>query len=227
MVDCGPLGYLSIAAHGHADALSFVLSAGGVELLIDPGTYAFHTEKRWRDYFRSTFAHNTVCVDGLNQSEMGGNFLWLRKASATCELAPTCGDMQKFAGWHDGYLHLKDPVTHRREISFISSSNCFEVVDQLLCKGRHQIEVCWHLAENCEVEVVDAKALITAGPVRLTISMQGAKFVPTLLHGQENPPAGWVSRAFDAKTPSSTLVWQGQIQGDTSLCTRLQLVFGV
>src|SRR5207247_613670 len=26
LVDCGPLGYLSIAAHGHADALSFSLS---------------------------------------------------------------------------------------------------------------------------------------------------------------------------------------------------------
>ena len=28
IVDAGPLGYLSIAAHGHADALSFVLSVG-------------------------------------------------------------------------------------------------------------------------------------------------------------------------------------------------------
>ena len=49
----------SIAAHGHADALSFTLSVGGREFLIDPGTYAYHTQERWRQYFRGTAAHNT------------------------------------------------------------------------------------------------------------------------------------------------------------------------
>ena len=71
-----PLGYLSIAAHGHADALSFTLSVGGNEILIDPGTFAYHTQKRWREYFRGTSAHNTLRVDGADQSVPGGNFLW-------------------------------------------------------------------------------------------------------------------------------------------------------
>ena len=43
MADAGPLGYQTIAAHGHADALSFTLSVGGMEFLVDPGTYAYHT----------------------------------------------------------------------------------------------------------------------------------------------------------------------------------------
>lgn len=76
VADAGPLGYLSIAAHGHADALSFTLSVAGRELLIDPGTYAYHTQKFWRDYFKGTSAHNTVRVDGVDQSVSGGNFLW-------------------------------------------------------------------------------------------------------------------------------------------------------
>src|SRR5690606_32758000 len=67
-IDCAPLGYLSIAAHGHADALAFTLSVAGHELLIDPGTYAYHTQKTWRDYFRGTLAHNTVRIDGEDQS---------------------------------------------------------------------------------------------------------------------------------------------------------------
>src|SRR5205085_8732813 len=57
VADAGPLGYRSIAAHGHADALSFTLSAGGREFLVDPGTYAYHTQARWRSYFRGTGAH--------------------------------------------------------------------------------------------------------------------------------------------------------------------------
>ncbi len=86
VVDAGPLGYRSIAAHGHADALSFTLSVGGLEFLVDPGTYAYHTQGAWRQYFRGTAAHNTVRVDGQDQSESGGNFMWLRKARAGCNL---------------------------------------------------------------------------------------------------------------------------------------------
>ncbi|MGB6122684.1 MAG: heparinase II/III family protein, partial [Bacteroidota bacterium] len=41
--DSGPLGYLSLAAHGHADALSIVLNYDGRPFLVDPGTYAYHT----------------------------------------------------------------------------------------------------------------------------------------------------------------------------------------
>src|SRR5207245_173758 len=76
IADCGPLGYLSIAAHGHADALSFTLSIAGDEVLIDPGTYAYHTHSGWRAHFRGTAAHNTVRIDGVDQSVPAGNFLW-------------------------------------------------------------------------------------------------------------------------------------------------------
>lgn len=82
--DAGPLGYLGIAAHGHADALALTLSVAGQTVLVDPGTYAYHTQKQWRDYFRGTSAHNTVRIDGRDQSESGGNFLWLRKAQSQC-----------------------------------------------------------------------------------------------------------------------------------------------
>src|SRR5690606_20444630 len=46
--DCGPLGLGSIAAHGHADALSVTLRVGGHDLLVDPGTYDYFTERPYR-----------------------------------------------------------------------------------------------------------------------------------------------------------------------------------
>ena len=60
VADAGP-GYLSLAAHGHADALALVLSLGGRPVLIDPGTYAYHTQRRWRDYFAGPLL-TTRCV---------------------------------------------------------------------------------------------------------------------------------------------------------------------
>ena len=60
VVDAGPLGYQTTPAHGHADALAFTMSVGGLEFLVDPGTFAYHTEAQWRSYFRGTAAHNTL-----------------------------------------------------------------------------------------------------------------------------------------------------------------------
>ena len=40
--DGGPHGFLSIAAHGHADALSIEVRHDGVDLFVDPGTYCYH-----------------------------------------------------------------------------------------------------------------------------------------------------------------------------------------
>jgi len=66
----GPLGLKPLGGHGHADALSFWLSVKGQPVFIDPGTYLYHSGGKWRNYFRSTRAHNTICVDGLNQGEI-------------------------------------------------------------------------------------------------------------------------------------------------------------
>src|SRR5262249_820859 len=104
VVDAGPLGYRSIAAHGHADALALTLSLGGMEFLIDPGTYAYHTQRLWRAYFRGTAAHNTVAVDGRDQSETGGSFMWLRKARAACSVWSSTAQKDWFEGWHDCYV---------------------------------------------------------------------------------------------------------------------------
>jgi hypothetical protein len=48
----------------------------GVDILADPGTYGYHGEPAWREWFRSTAAHNTVELAGVNQAESGGPFLW-------------------------------------------------------------------------------------------------------------------------------------------------------
>ena len=79
VVDCGPLGYGTIAAHGHADALSIWASLGGAECLVDLATFVYQEDGDWRSYFRGTSAHNTIRIDRLDQSEMLGLFLWGEK----------------------------------------------------------------------------------------------------------------------------------------------------
>ena len=65
--DSGPLGE---GNHGHFDCLSFELAAFGRSLIVDPGRYTYSEagDTNWRVRFRGTSAHNTVCVDGRQQT---------------------------------------------------------------------------------------------------------------------------------------------------------------
>ncbi len=223
VVDAGPLGYLSIAAHGHADALAFTLSVGSNEVLVDPGTYAYHGEKRWRDYFRGTAAHNTLRVDGEDQSVSGGNFMWLAHARARCEHFETWAERDAFEGAHDGYLRLSDPVLHRRRIEFDKPNMRIEVRDTLECAEEHSVELHWHLAEGCAAQVSGHAVEVGCAGVRVRVECPRELSTPEVVVGQDDPPLGWISRRLDEKTPSPVIVCAGRIGGRISLSTVIRI----
>jgi len=223
IVDGGELGYLSIAAHGHADALSFTLSVAGNEVLIDPGTYAYHTQKKWRDFFRGTSAHNTIRVDGVDQSVSGGNFLWLRHAKARCTGAETGGEVETWVGEHNGYARLDDPVVHHRTITFNKERMIVWVRDVLECNKNHMVEVFLHFAETCTVVTEGVQVIATAENVMVRMRFQDPAWVPQYIVGCDELPQGWVSRKFDEKLPAPCVIWSGKITGTTELVTELQI----
>ena len=224
VADAGPLGYRSIAAHGHADALSFTLSAGGVEFLIDPGTFAYHTQERWRDYFRGTAAHNTVRVDGLDQSVPGGNFMWLRKARSACSLWLSSTEQDTFEGWHDGYMRLDDPVKHRRLLQLHKKERRLVVEDMLEMEEEHEVELFFHCAERCRVDAVPGGFLVSEGLRSIRIALPERAGARAAVHRASLAPiAGWVSRAFDAREPGWTIVWQARVSGSTRLRSEIAI----
>jgi hypothetical protein len=221
-VDAGPLGYQSIAAHGHADALAFTLSVGGAEFFVDPGTYAYHTKREWRDYFRGTSAHNTVRVDGMDQSRSGGKFMWLEKAQTRCSHWSVTTTRETFEAWHDGYRRLPDPVLHRRRITFDKPARRFAIEDTLETHGRHTIELYFHCSEQCTIEAAARDCAIGNGSRIVSLKL------PRVPNGEVNiylgsvtPILGWISRRFDEKLPSPTIVWRGTVTGSTVLRTEI------
>jgi hypothetical protein len=221
VADAGPLGYREIAAHGHADALAFTLSIGGLEVLVDPGTYAYHTQGDWRAYFRGTAAHNTVRIDGCDQSEQGGNFMWLRKAGAACSRWRSTDAEDIFEGWHDGYLALEDPVLHRRSITLDKAEGRIAIEDTLQMEGSHTVELFFHAHEECAAALEPGGATLRRGGRTLRITWPDLPGVAELLRGSVAPIAGWVSRAFDCKVPAPTLVWRARLAGRSTLQTRI------
>jgi hypothetical protein len=222
VADAGALGYREIAAHGHADALAFTLSVGGQEFLVDPGTFAYHTEGDWRAYFRGTAAHNTVRVDGCDQSQPGGNFMWLRKARAQCSVWHSTAAEDVFEGAHDGYNVLADPVTHRRRIALDKDRRRVTIDDTLEMAGEHEIDIFFHCHEDAAVRAVPGGFEIARGSrvMRLAFPDHPAGQA-RLLQGSLAPIAGWISRRFDHKQPAPTLVWTARLNGTATLRTTL------
>lgn len=213
LADAGPLGYLSIAAHGHADALAVTLWVGGKEFLIDPGTYAYHTQKQWRDYFRGTSAHNTVRIDGLDQSVPGGNFMWIRHAQAECVDWRNNAEEAVFYGRHDGYQRLADPVAHSRKIRLDKRQQSFLIVDTLACKQTHAAERFWHFSEQCAVSVDDDGTIIGENSGRQIRIRPMQPVATAVFRGNQLVPSGWVSRRYDVKEPTTTVVWTNAVNG--------------
>lgn len=220
VVDAGPLGYGPLAAHGHADALSFTLSLGGVEMLVDPGTYTYRPDTPWRAYFRGTSAHNTVRIDGIDQSEPGGSFMWLSKANAGCTRWFTGGALDGFDGWQDGYMRLADPVMHRRKVLLEKTRRRIIVEDRLEMQGTHLVEIFFHFAEDCRLQAVDGQfhAQRSGREMHIQLPRQDGSEA-RICHGQESPPLGWISRRFDDRQASPVLVWSATLAGPASLRT--------
>ena len=82
VLKAGPFGLGPLHAHGHADLLSLYLSVDGEEVVVDPGTFTYYGDPRWRDHGRSTAAHSTLRVDGREQAEPFGPFIWRKPPRA-------------------------------------------------------------------------------------------------------------------------------------------------
>ncbi len=227
VADAGALGYLAIAAHGHADALAFTLTVGGRPFLVDSGTFAYHTEAAWRRYFRGTSAHNTVVVDGQDQSLFAGPFLWLRHAEARVDAFICSPELQMLSAHHDGYRRLADPVTHRRTWRYDTRSATLEVCDELICSGAHTVEIFWHFAPQCQVVCEAGRIGAERDGLRVRLEPPAA-LSATLVRGRTPEagarPLGWVSSGFDLKAPATTAVFAGRIRGDTRLQSRLRIL---
>jgi len=225
--DGGPHGFLSIAAHAHADALSLEVRHDGVDLFADPGTYCYHGEPAWRQWFRSTAAHNTIEVAGVSQSESGGPFLWNTQAT-TRTLAGAVGHLavQTWSAEHDGYQRLTPSVTHRRSVTLDSPGRHLTVVDTLESGGAVDAVLRWQLGPDVQVELDGAYATLT-WPVRgerrrgrLTLP---AELDWTAHRGKDHPIEGWYSPRFGSRVPATCLVGRGSSAVATRLVTKLEL----
>lgn len=201
--DVGPLGLAPDFAHGHADALSFVLSVNGRWVCVDPGTGFYNGPPRIRDYFRSVRSHNSVRIDGRNQSEPIGPFRWSRPVKTSDSGFKTGKGWSMLFGEYKG-----GEIRHRRSLIHLPEQAVI-IVDETLGVGPHLIERFLHFAPDCSVELNEkGNILTTVDSGRLLIGSTGPPHPPPVLHrGEEHPPFGLYSPAYGRIVPTVTAHW--------------------
>jgi uncharacterized heparinase superfamily protein len=169
ILDCGPIGD---GGHGHYDLLSVELAAGGRPLVLDPGRFTYHEgDPNLRHWFKATRAHNTVCVDDLDQTEyhrgkpkgaIGEGRLIARSQTTGLDVL-----------WAEAASPRYD-ARHARRVLFVNGEYwVFE--DRLSAIRPHRYDLRWHLApealgsvelsaEECSVRVPGLLLAFAPGP---------------------------------------------------------------
>lgn len=206
--DTGPLGCHVCGGHGHADLLAVQCSAYGENYLVDPGTGCYTTGSVWREYFRSTRAHSTVRVDGLDQAVTAGPFAWCERPAArllACGTEPANGTPFAVAE-HRGYARLADPVTHRRRLWFLDGT-AWLIVDELLGGKAHGVELRFQFAPLPVGEEEEGWVRARGRSSSLLLkTFSSVDLEIDLAVGRREPPQGWYSPNYGRWVPAPTLV---------------------
>jgi hypothetical protein len=205
MFDCGPLGMPPLCAHGHADALSIQLVLENTPVLIDPGTYNYYDQLTWKNYFRGTSAHNTICVDRQDQSEIASYFVWRNQAPTKICHWQTAANFDWVIAEQTGYQRLRQPVIHRRHIFYLRD-HYWIVSDQLFGHGQHIFEQNFHFAPEGRLRRQNEIFIWENTTTQLRLAPVWGNDLNLQIHeGCLNPIRGWISPAFHQKIPGQTL----------------------
>jgi len=161
LIDCGPVGPDYQPGHAHCDTLSYELALDGARLIVDSGVHDYEAGAR-RLASRTTAGHNTVMIDGREQSEIWGSFRVARRARPVAALLQAQLAGCTFEGTHDGYRRLPGKPVHHRRIHY-DGAGVIEVTDDITGRGRHQAASRIRLAPGYTPDITGSYAAVS-GP---------------------------------------------------------------
>ena len=210
----GPLGMAPTYGHGHSHALSIQLYHNGHPVLSDPGTYSYTGQPEWREYFRSTKAHNTININDKDQAQQELLFMWSKPYNCKTLYFEQHKDSYIYIAQHDGYLN--QDVLHKRMFIF-SPNEGLHVKDFLLSSVKYKAELCWNI---CSL-VNDGKITTSDNSIldcKLKKSTSDLTFKDNF---QIND--GWHSPQYNQKYPIKRIVSSINAQGNSSFTSTFTL----
>ena len=210
------MGLPPLYAHGHLDALSFVLSIGGNPVFVDPGTYLYHNAESWRHYFRSTQAHNTIRINQKELSDQPGDFMFGKPYYIRWNRLRTEGHTVLWEASHSAYTGVC------RTIFWDRRKKGFTIIDIPGRKLPAHIELFFHIHPDFTISQEQGKMLIRNKTFALSLESDNA--LKSEIHfGETCPPLGWYSSDFNRLTPGFTIKSHGILYARREVITRIGL----
>jgi uncharacterized heparinase superfamily protein len=210
--DVGPIGVDYQAGHGHADTLAIEASFRGQRLWVDPGTWAYDLDDR-RKYDRSTAAHNTICVDQTDSSEVWHIFRCGRRAYPADVRVTTVEGGFSVSASHDGYRHLSGAPYLTRHVT-LDSDQRLVITDRCDGRGTHRLSAGWLLAPGWSATACDGGWRVSNPDLgELKVSVSG----PSGLTLREVPR--WYHPEFGMELITTRLEWTVETELPTEITT--------
>lgn len=204
---------------GQADMLHVDLWWRGQNVALDPGTYSYNAPAPWNNSLAHSAFHNTVTVDGLDQMDRVGKFLWLPwvKSRVICFDHSRTRDFIHWEGEHDGYMRLKNPVSHRRAILQLPDEK-WVILDKLQSTGMHRYRLHWLLMDApCEWD--RERGLLTlfvdGGPFFVHLGVSAKEWEASLVRADSSTARGWHSPCYNYREPALSVAMTAE---NTSCC---------
>jgi uncharacterized heparinase superfamily protein len=210
VVDAGPPAVDYNMAHAHCDLLSYELWLEGRPFVVDAGVHGYGGD-RFREYARSTRAHNTVMFDGREQSEVWGTFRVARRAEVVG--AEARGDAQTwdFRGSYAPYYDRR--LRHERRVRR-EANGAWVITDTAHGRARRAASFI-HLHPDVEArEAGGGRVECRSGPVKILIephAAAGVRIGTQIIRGADAPVQGWHFPDFGIARPSATVQFDYQV----------------
>jgi len=215
--EAGPFGI----GHQHEDKLTIFIWALGRTLLTEGGTFSYDQSK-WRRHVLGTWSHNTVLVDGQEQSRRGLKATYATAAPLDNLWLSTEAFDAAEGVYDNGYGPRRDvKVTHQRTVVFVKP-DYWVVMDRLLGNGAHTYDILWHL-DSADAET-DPRKLVAWGTepdaANLLIAPSGLPGLKlNIVKGREDPVLGWGLVA--QRRPRPCLDYQAKAEGNAAIAWAL------
>ncbi|MBR9974380.1 MAG: alginate lyase family protein [Bacteroidetes bacterium] len=170
VMDAGLVGPDYQPGHAHCDTLSFELSLDGRRFVTDTGVFHYR-ESPERVYSRCTAAHNTVEIDGAEQSEVWKSFRVGRRAKTSHVSREQRGDAVLLRGTHDGYERVQAGLQHER--AMLLDGDGLVIADWLHGRGRHTWRSFLHFHPDMRIEETDGGFMAVLGDTEVMVRYHG------------------------------------------------------
>lgn len=201
---CGSLG----GGHGHFDKCHMDLMVGGEDILVDTGRYTY-VDGPDRRAFKSTAAHNSVTVDGLEYTRCLDSWGVTGLAPAVKGMMSHREDYTLMECGHLGYIQ-QGVYIERRVLAI--GTRIYLVMDTCYGHGEHVLSQYFHPAPEQKATVTDNGFLLEGRQSRTAFSCTAEDVEVAIEEGQ-------VSRHYNQKEPGRTVVCRKRGSGVFGMTT--------